>query len=892
MNTKSNFSMSLTRLFALIFLFFVSIQTWGTVTPSVTLTSYYANADGKSGSTLRSALSTIISSNKGSGSAHNVVSYDNIKYLLRYADTENADGTNLIDIYTPCSFDVSGGITWSGSCSGATNVGCGLNREHTIPQSWFDKASPMVSDAFHVYSCDAASNGHRGDYYYGETSNGTSYTGSNCNESGKLGTSSWTSSGSYTVGSTQYTTTGTYSGTVYEPMDEFKGDIARGFFYMATRYASACSSWGEMFGSVNGLTQYTVDLMLKWHRQDPVSEKELIRNEVIYGDTTYNKAGGSYYQGNRNPFIDYPELVEYIWGNKKTTNVDISSLTSAYEGGSSSTTKYTITWSKDGNTDTTTEVKENSRPTPPEAADCDAGRVFMGWTDASTYSGDGSDLMTEQSDFPQATAAATYYAVYADKQTSGGGGSTEITLDATKDTSFPKDGITLSTSNGVLNNGTDYRIYKGATLTIESTVGNMSSIAFTFDGTYDGGGWETSYSPNATTWTSPACTSGSSGKQARITQIIVTVGGGGSTTYSNYSTECTTCEKVTITFNANGGEGSMTAQQVCPSTSVNLSSNTFTREHYSFSGWNTKANGTGSSYADNASVNIDANLTLYAQWTEDDKYTVTFMNNGSAYGIQTNYAGESITGIENPSVCEGYTFEGWSTQTYAVDNTAAATIDYTGTIPEKGATYYAVYTKTEGGSGGSTKYTYNKVTSTSDIEDGDYLIVYETGNVAFNGALTTLDAASNTISVTLSASGDSVTNFATVDAAKFTITADGGNIKSASNKYIGQGSNANGMTSSDNALANTLSIDNGNFVCVSSGGAYLRYNATSGQERFRYFKSSTYSSQQAIQLYKKVGSNTGGGTTYHTTAPDCTPACNATITVQSPDDTMGTVSFE
>ena len=102
---------------------------------------------------------------------------------------------------------------------------------------------------------------------------------------------------------------------------------------------------------------------------------------------------------------------------------------------------------------------------------------------------------------------------------------TTITLDATKDTSFPKDGITLTVSNGVLNNGTDYRVYKGATLTIESTVGDMTNIAFTFSGSNNGGWSFTSVQPNAATWTSPACTTGNSGKQARITQLVITIGG-------------------------------------------------------------------------------------------------------------------------------------------------------------------------------------------------------------------------------------------------------------------------------------------------------------------------------------------------------------------------------
>lgn len=192
----------------------------------------------------------------------------------------------------------------------------------------------------------------------------------------------------------------------------------------------------------------------------------------------------------------------------------------------------TITWSVDG-VETTSEImQEDPLVLPENPANCENGKVFVGWTAKSEVSGDApADLFTTAAG-KTVTEAITYYAVFATEE---GGGSKDITLDATKDTSFPKDGITLTTSSGALDNGTDYRIYKGATLTITSSVGDMSSIAFTFSGSYDGGGWESTYTPNAATWTSPACTSGSSGKQARITKIVVTVG---SSTYSDYSLTC------------------------------------------------------------------------------------------------------------------------------------------------------------------------------------------------------------------------------------------------------------------------------------------------------------------------------------------------------------------
>jgi len=145
---------------------------------------------------------------------------------------------------------------------------------------------------------------------------------------------------------------------------------------------------------------------------------------------------------------------------------------------------------------------------------------------------------------------------------------------------------------------------------------------------------------------------------------------------------------------------------------------------------------------------------------------------------------------------------------------------------------------------------YVKVTSTSDLADGNYLIVYEDGGVAFNGALTTLDVASNTVAVTIDNGVIEPTD--AIMGAAFTIDMTAGTIKSASGYYVGRTTDANGMLSSDSeAYTNTISIDDdGNAVILSSGGAYMRYNTTSGQTRFRYFKSSTYTNQKAIQLYK------------------------------------------
>lgn len=149
---------------------------------------------------------------------------------------------------------------------------------------------------------------------------------------------------------------------------------------------------------------------------------------------------------------------------------------------------------------------------------------------------------------------------------------------------------------------------------------------------------------------------------------------------------------------------------------------------------------------------------------------------------------------------------------------------------------------------------YVKVTSTSDVTAGDYLIVYEAGNVAFNGGLSTLDAVKNTISVTIS--DGVIESNATTNAAKFTLASydSGFSIRSASGSYIYRAKNSNGMDTGSSANKNTISISDGNAVILGTAGPALRYNSASDQARFRYYKDTT--SQKAVQLYKLQSGST------------------------------------
>ena len=238
---------------------------------------YYNSAVGKTERALKSELSDIISANYRS------YSYDDLWDIYEESDV-TASG-KVWDMYSTC--------TWTPGqkkCGNYKNVCDCYNREHSIPKSWFNERSPMKSDAFHIYPTDGKVNNQRSNYPFGECSNGVS---EGRNALGCLGNCTFPG----------------YSGKVFEPDDEYKGDFARTYFYFVTRYEDQMSSFnGESFAknTYPSLSQWSIDLFLKWHREDPVSQKEIDRNDAIYG-----------FQRNRNPFIDHPELAEYIWGNKK-----------------------------------------------------------------------------------------------------------------------------------------------------------------------------------------------------------------------------------------------------------------------------------------------------------------------------------------------------------------------------------------------------------------------------------------------------------------------------------------------------------------------------------------------------------------------------------------------
>lgn len=269
--------------------------------------TYYQAANGKKGEALKTAMFNIIKISSAGWS------YDGLKEAYKTTD-KRSDGY-LRDWYSNAT-SYTPGSAFSG---GTSAEGLGYNREHLVPQSWFDKKSPMVSDIFHVVPTDAKINNERGSDPLGEV--GSSYTQS------KNGYSKWGTARSG-LG---------YTGQVFEPNNEVKGDIARAYFYMVTCYENKISTWTSSGSSIYvfdgntypGLTSWCLTMMMRWSALDPVDDIEIARNNEIAK------------KQNRNPFIDYPGLEDYIWGDKK--NVAFSY--DHYDGSSSDKQYVTMSFS-------------------------------------------------------------------------------------------------------------------------------------------------------------------------------------------------------------------------------------------------------------------------------------------------------------------------------------------------------------------------------------------------------------------------------------------------------------------------------------------------------------------------------------------------------------------
>lgn len=247
---------------------------------------YYSSIDGKSTSSLKTALHLIINPHT------EISSYSNLPRYFEHTDVY-PDSKRWWDMYS----DVP---RYAPSFSG-------LNREHSFPKSWWggDTDIPAYIDLNHLYPSDMYANLAKSNYPLGIVD--------------KTKTPKFDNG--VTIVGTPVAGQGGGCAYVFEPDDEYKGDFARTYFYMVTCYQNL--TFKTLYMLVNGsyptLNSWSRDLLLKWNQQDPVSQKEIDRNEEVWG-----------YQNNRNPFIDFPELADYIWGNKMGESFILSEHINGY----------------------------------------------------------------------------------------------------------------------------------------------------------------------------------------------------------------------------------------------------------------------------------------------------------------------------------------------------------------------------------------------------------------------------------------------------------------------------------------------------------------------------------------------------------------------------------
>lgn len=850
--------------------------------------SYYSSLDGKSGTALREALTTLVYT-------HHTT---DVGYNWTFDGIDVVDG-EVLDIYSTCTWTSSQqGKSYSGICDG-------YNREHVVPQSLFNEAAPQKTDRHHLFLTDGQVNNLRSSYPFGET-NVTNAFSSLSNGSKALGKLGASSSG--------------FTGTVYEPDDEYKGDIARAIMYMAIRYATAdvCKKYGgssnsypvttwsnAMFsGSLStnyGLSANAVAMYMKWHRADPPSAKEIARNNGVEAK-----------QGNRNPFVDLPDLAEYLWGTHKTDAVDLSNLTLS-TGGGAVATPYEITLNRNGAIQTLTCTGTYTLPTALDESDACEGWPFVGWTTTSSVNSTSAPTYTTQT-----TVATTLYAVYSN---------TASSAPAKKATINTTDDLTLSTT-GV--SGTSYSDWSGITgssgavyagqsaggnnsIQLRSKNSNSGIITTTSGGkatkvvvvwnsnTTNGNkidiyGKSSAYSAATDLYGSNAGTligSITCGTSTELTisndyefigirsnsgavyldKISITWSlesggsGGGSTTTYMTSPTCGDPHTITLTNSGivTGGEFEASASSAYAGATITLSAEP--SAGYTFGSWTVTNNSTSATITviDNQFTMPDANVTVSATFTALSTYNIRFYNNGTQIGTtQSIYAGGYPDIPSAPTACEGYTFVGWYTESLSSTNTTSHTWveDFTVIGAQD---YYAVFSKTETSGGGSGSLTLTQGPSSGSGYNTSYSTTVSTTQS------NSISIASNNIlngsqNIQLKAgTGNRIYNTSAMpgNITQITVTAT----TNSACVYVGSSSVASGST----ALTPTSGSTNGTAVyTIPSGNTYFAVGATS--------------SYVVISNIEVVYSS---GTTYYTSTTSCALPCAGQLTTPAVTATPG-----
>ena len=509
---------------------------------------FYNSVDGLKDCELKGTLKELIRD-------HTVIPYGEGSWEVFYYADQNEEGY-CMDMY--CD-------DWKKfGAPGSAVSGC--NVEHSFAKSWWGGAkNDAYKDCYHLNPSNSDANSARSNYPLGIVTNLVK------------------TAGSLKIGK-QHHDSLNVDFNIWEPKDEYKGDFARAYFYMATCYGkdkngaydpticSAYQGWrldnkdvGSKFAMQNDnyleFQPWEQEVLIAWHRQDPVSVKEIKRADAV-----------SNFQHNRNPFIDYPYLAEFIWGEKAGEELNLADLMGSFEqdfvpgqsngwrGDVTPVTpkpKYGVTWSVNGEEIYVDSITENKKvtvlPETPESCSTESTE-FMGWTDASirgTLDEAPAILYTTVAQIPAVTADVTYYAVFAHKTIEEGGDVLkEVTFTFTKtETTVTQDNVSVTFAKAGGSNepkyydsGSAIRCYAKNTITVSAP--EVNSIEFTF-GSGDG---SNEINVNVGTfsgkvWTGNAdevvfTIGGSSGHRRIAGMKVVYNGQGSSVVYGNYLTSC------------------------------------------------------------------------------------------------------------------------------------------------------------------------------------------------------------------------------------------------------------------------------------------------------------------------------------------------------------------
>jgi len=550
------------------------------VTAAQALPEYYQSIDGTSGKQLLHAIQQVAKL----GYRTTDFRYDSVWLAFQHTDMR-PDGW-VWEIYSDCQFeyekDRTSNTIQTGECKG-------YNREHAMCQSWFSeydlqgnkmsssKKNSPGSDIFHIYPTSYGMNSRRGNRPYGEVANAQFTSGNGTEYGAPVTTLSIENSvaGVYVEGTINMST------NVLEPADEYKGDIARSYFGTMVKWAGewafnrvdlarvifdATIDADTHYGPENnyGLTDYGLAMLLKWHRQDPVSQKEVDRNNGI-----------QLTQGNRNPFIDYPYLVEYIWGEMSGETLDINELlcsaderfelgvSSGYVGEAIDRQVDTVFWMVGDKLYEMSLINHGSRLKylPEALVSCsELSTCFMGWTDTPIVGSictAPNVLNAQLADFPAITATTTYYAVFAQQMQSdltattitlNKNDSTDWTLNNLKHKQNKTDGAywILANDASIVSPMLDLQALDSVAINIRSYQ-NRSTVAISLDGTEIGRLTATTNTIQRYVWIAPDLTGdkaltftgvdGTASYGVGLNEIAIYLGGE-ELSYTHYLTHC------------------------------------------------------------------------------------------------------------------------------------------------------------------------------------------------------------------------------------------------------------------------------------------------------------------------------------------------------------------